>query len=115
MKHTLPYSVIVRPLTAEEGGGYLAEFPDVAGCYGDGETPEEAIREAELALESWLKTAQEFKDHVPEPKENYSGQWRLRVPKSLHADLAHRAKYEKVSLNTLVTTILAEYIGHSRH
>jgi len=31
---------------------------------------------------------------------------------SLHAELACRAKYEGVSLNTLVTTILAEYAGH---
>lgn len=112
MKNKFPYSVIVRPLTSEEGGGYLAEFPDVSGCFGDGDTPEEALRDAELALESWLKTAKEFKDQIPTPKERYSGQWRLRIPRSLHADLAYRAKYEKVSLNTLVTTILAEYVGH---
>ncbi|NRA89548.1 MAG: toxin-antitoxin system HicB family antitoxin, partial [Simkaniaceae bacterium] len=46
------------------------------------------------------------------PKENFSGQWRTRVPKSLHADLVRRAKYEGVSLNMLVTSILSDSMGH---
>ena len=85
MSQNFPYSVIVRPLIEEEGGGFLAEFPEVAGCYGDGNTPEEAVHEAQLALDSWIKTAQEFGDPLPLSKEHYSGQWRLRIPKSLHA------------------------------
>jgi hypothetical protein len=32
-----------RPLTDDEGGGYLIEFPDIPGCISDGETHEEAI------------------------------------------------------------------------
>jgi len=43
----------VRPLSSAEGGGYLVEFP---GCMADGETPEEAIREARDALASYLAT-----------------------------------------------------------
>jgi antitoxin HicB len=39
------------------------------------------------------------------------GQWRQRVPKSLHAALARRAEKEGVSLNALVTAILAESLG----
>lgn len=112
MKKELPYATIIRPLTKEEGNGYLAEFPELPGCYGDGATPELALKEAESAMLSWIETAKEFGDHVPLPKEEYSGQWRLRVPKSLHAELAYRAKYEGVSLNTLVITILSGYIGH---
>ena len=112
MKKEYPYATIIRPLTKEEGNGYLAEFPDLPGCYGDGETPQDALREAESAMLSWIETAKEFGDPIPEPKEKYSGQWRLRIPKTLHADLVYRAKYEGVSLNTLVTTVLAEYVGH---
>lgn len=96
----------------KKGGGISREFPDLPGCFGDGESPEEAFKEAEEALHSWMVTAQEFGDPIPQPKEKYSGQWRLRIPKSLHAELVYRAKYENVSLNTLVTTILAGYMGH---
>ena len=105
------YDVIVRRLSDEEGGGYLAYFPDIPGCQADGSTPEEAVMEAEDALDSWLKTAKEFGDRIPTPKQNYSGQWRTRVPKTLHADLVRRAKYEGVSLNMLVASILSDSMG----
>lgn len=114
MAERLKYDVIIRPLAKEEGGGYLASFPDLPGCYADGETPEEAVHEAEDALRAWILTAQEHKDKVPAPRLKYSGQTRLRLPKSLHAELALRAKYEGVSFNTLVSVILAEAMGHTQ-
>ena len=46
-----------------------------------------------------------------EPAEGYSGKWQLRAPKSLHRKLADRAKREGVSLNTLILTALAQYVG----
>jgi antitoxin HicB len=109
----LRYPVTIRPLTKEEGGGYLAEFPDLPGCIADGETVEQALHEAEDALEAWLITAKEHHDEVPRPSiaSNFSGQWRVRLPKSLHAALAFRAKLEGVSLNTLVATMLARGLG----
>jgi antitoxin HicB len=109
----LKYPVTIRPLTKEEGGGYLAEFPDLPGCVADGETVEEALHQAEDALKSWLATAKEFGDVIPPPSiaTSYSGQWRIRLPKSLHAALALRAKMEGVSLNTLAATILAKGMG----
>lgn len=42
---------------------------------------------------------------------NYSGQWRIRLPKHLHAALALQAKEEGVSLNMLAVALLAEGIG----
>ena len=57
----------VRPLEAKEGGGYLVTFPNLPGCMSDGETVEEAIRNAADALESYLKTAEEFGDPLPRP------------------------------------------------
>ena len=109
----LQYPATIRPLSSSEGGGYLIEFPDLPGCMSDGETIEEAMRNAEDALKAWIKTAQEFGDPIPKPStaDKYSGQWRLRVPKSLHAALALRAKQEHVSLNTLAATLLAHGLG----
>lgn len=107
------YPFTVRPLAAEDGGGYLIEFPDVAGCISDGETPEEAIRNGRDALKSVLLTLKEFGDPIPQPGSLAiaSGQWRQRVPKSLHSRLVARAQQEGVSLNTLVTAMIAEGLG----
>jgi antitoxin HicB len=101
----------IRPLSEEEGGGYLVEFPDFPGCVADGETPERAVKEGRDALTSYILTLKELGRAIPETGEVYGGQWRQRVPKSLHAALARRAEREGVSLNMLVTTMLAEGIG----
>lgn len=108
----LKYPVTIRRLNKNEGGGYLVEFPDLPGCFADGDTLEAALDAAEDAMNSWLLTAQEFKDELPSA-EQYSGQWRMRVPKSLHAALTRRAKREGVSLNALASILLAE--GLERH
>lgn len=107
------YPTVIRPLSPDEGGGYLVEFPDLPGCVADGDTPEEALVNAEDALEVWLNTAKEFGDPIPEAttSDNFSGQWRLRIPKSLHATLVLYAKREGVSLNTYTATLLAKSVG----
>jgi antitoxin HicB len=119
MASRLDYPFQVRPLTAEEGSGYLIEFPDLPGCLSDGETIEEAIAHGADALRSWLDTAGEFGDPIPPPSrasdEAYSGRWNMRMPKSLHRRLAERAKAEGVSLNTLALTLLAEGLGRRDH
>ena len=97
MKHksrSSDYPFTVRPLTEEEGGGYLIEFPDLPGCISDGETPEEAIRNGEDALRGYLLTLKGCGKLVPRPGTTFgaSGQWRQRVPKSLHARLTARAR-----------------------
>ena len=74
----------VRPLSAEEGGGYLVEFPDYPGCIADGDTPEQAIAEGSDALRSYLATLDELGHEAPDAGKVYGGQWRQRVPKSLH-------------------------------
>src|SRR5205823_2976841 len=95
------YPFQIRPLSTEEGGGYLIEYPDIPGCMADGETPEEAIESGRDALlKSCLLTMREFGDRIPQPGSSTgaSGQWRQRVPKSLHARLTARAEREGVSL-----------------
>jgi antitoxin HicB len=56
------YPFTVRPLSVDDGGGYLVEYPDIPGCIADGETPEEAIAEGKDALRCALLTMMEFKD-----------------------------------------------------
>ncbi len=113
MATRLEYPFTIRPLSDEEGGGYVLEFPDLAGCMADGETPEEAIREGQDALRSWIQTQHQLDRPIPPPSrpETYSGKWQMRVPKSIHRRLAERAKVEGVSLNTLVVTLISEGLG----
>ena len=112
------YRFAVRPLTEEEGGGYLVEFPDLPGCKSDGETIEEAIANGEDAKRCWIAAMKEAGRPIPRPSvdplEGYSGKWQLRAPKSLHRRLAERAKREGVSLNTFAVTLLAEGLGERR-
>ena len=107
------YAVQLRPLGEDEGGGWLAEVSDLPGCISDGATPEDAIKNVEDALQSWIATAEEFGDPIPEPgtASRHSGKWVMRVSKSLHMRLAQRAKAEGVSLNAFAAQLLAEGIG----
>ncbi len=113
MKELSKYPFELRPLTSEEGGGYLISFPDFSECLSDGETPEETIRNGLDALQETIAALESMGFPVPEPESggSYSGKFIQRIPKSLHARLAMRAKQEGVSMNTLVTTFLAEGLG----
>ena len=110
------YPFQIRLLSTEDGGGFLIEYPDVPGCMSVGGTPQEAIKNGRDALRSCLRTMGEFGDPIPRPGAfgDSSGQWRQRVPKSLHARLVARAAQEGVSLNTLVTALLAEGLAGRR-
>ena len=106
------YHFIVRPLSTEDGGGYLLEYPEVQRCIADGEMHQQAIANGRVALEACLTTLADLNLPIPQPgASGSSGQWRQRVPKSLHARLVERAAREGVSLNTLVTAMIAEGIG----
>lgn len=108
------YAVLVRPLPEEDGGGWIATVPDLPGCVSDGESMKEAIENVGDAIESWLEAAQETGRPIPAPG-SARGEWRQRVPRTVHATLTEMAKSEGVSLNMLVATVLAEYVGrHER-
>jgi len=62
------YEVDIRPLTAEEGGGFQAIVPELSGCMSDGETPQEALENAYDAIACWIEAAQEMGRAVPPPK-----------------------------------------------
>src|SRR5581483_5385801 len=82
----IEYRFTVRPLSRDEGGGWLVEYPDLPGCMSDGETIDEAIANAEDAKRCWIAAMQEAGRPIPAPSveraESYSGKWQLRAPKS---------------------------------
>lgn len=113
MKKKLSYPVEVRPLSAEEGGGYLVSFPDFNECIADGETIEEAIAEGDKALTAVIAALKKKGLPIPQPGSYgaYSGKFVQRLPKSLHARLQAQARREGVSINTLAIAYIAEGLG----
>lgn len=91
---------------------WAAEFPDLPGCMGAGDTPEEAVAMAVDAKEAWMKTALEEGRTIPKPKNIYenrfSGKFTLRLPKNLHKELAILAEEEEVSLNQFILYTIAQ-------
>jgi predicted RNase H-like HicB family nuclease len=61
------YEVTLRPLTPEEGGGWLATIPALPGCTGDGSTEMEAIKDVRLAALEWADAAMTDGDPIPAP------------------------------------------------
>ncbi len=107
----LPYTVILRP---DEQGDLVARIDELPGCSAHGKSPAEALEALEEAKGLWITDCIEAGDTVPEPAKEEalpSGKWVQRVPRSLHRKLAGLAKREGVSLNHLVTSILAEAVG----
>ncbi|MBV9238769.1 MAG: type II toxin-antitoxin system HicB family antitoxin [Xanthobacteraceae bacterium] len=63
----LEYAVRIERLADIDGGGYLATVPDLPGCMSDGETPEEALKNVQEAIESWVEAAKEWNEDIPKP------------------------------------------------
>lgn len=104
------YPIKLRALSAEDGGGWLAEIPDLPGCMSDGETKEEALHNLDDAKETWIRTAVKRGLGVPSPsetEETYSGRLTLRLPRTLHRRLAELAEAEGSSLNQFILSMLA--------
>lgn len=103
----LPYRMEVVEDKCE--GGYVISFPDLPGCLTCGETIEQAMSNAMDAKKEWLTAAIEEGIDIYEPDslEDYSGQFKLRLPKSLHRSLAENSKKEGISMNQYCVYLLS--------
>lgn len=104
----LPYKIEIVPDTEESG--YVVSYPELPGCMTCANTLDQAIKNAEDAKREWLIAAMEEKLEIPEPVtlDDYSGQFKLRIPKSLHHSLAVHAKEEGISMNQYCMYLLAK-------
>jgi antitoxin HicB len=87
------YQSTVRPLSKDEGGGYLLEYPDIPGCMSDGETVEEAIANGREALRDCIEVFRESGRKLPKPSVE-AAQWRQRLPRTLYLKLTKQAESE---------------------
>jgi predicted RNase H-like HicB family nuclease len=105
----MPYPVTL----VHEQNEWLATIDALPGCTARGATPDDAIERASEAMSAWLVTARREGKDVPEPKpaQSHSGRLLLRMPQTLHAELARTAEREHVSLNQFITDVLAGALG----
>ncbi len=109
-----PYAVKVVP----KEGGYFAQVEELPGCTAWAESLEGLWSAVEQAKLRWIEDALQRHKHIPQPGEgeeeslkNYSGRLLLRMPRSLHRDLADRSHLEGVSLNQFIVIALARAVG----
>jgi antitoxin HicB len=113
----LPYRIALVPDFDEDGvSGWVAEIEELPGCISQGRTPDEAVDNVHDAMAGWISVALEDGREIPEPRaaQGYSGRFLLRVPATLHAELARQAENEGVSLNHFASSALAGAIGWRR-
>ncbi|MCX6379313.1 MAG: toxin-antitoxin system HicB family antitoxin, partial [Armatimonadetes bacterium] len=114
----LPYTVEVRPLSSNEGGGYVATIPILGRntFVAVGETVPETLESLEELKRILIPDMLEQGVPLPEPEkesaEDYSGSMMLRVPPMLHAELVRASRKQSVSLNKLSTYLLAQGLAY---
>lgn len=95
---------------SDEDREFIAIAPAFPGLSGIGPTEQEALEFLNEAIEMALEFMEEEGVAPPKPESapRYSGQLRLRMPKSLHARLAQQADSEGTSLNSHIVNCLTE-------
>jgi predicted HicB family RNase H-like nuclease len=94
---------------SEEDDGFIARLVEFPSLSSFGASEERALRELHVAVGNWLAALKKRGQEPPEPfsEREYSGEFRLRVPKDLHRELAIEAARNEVSLNTYCVEKLA--------
>ena len=103
-----PYKMEVEPDMDE--GGFVVSYPDLPGCITCGETVESAVENALDAKRAWIEAALEEGIEICEPDslDTYPGQFKLRIPKSLHRSLVEHSRKEGVSMNQYCVYLLSK-------
>ena len=103
----------VRRLLPDEQGGYTAYIHEFPGCVAEGDTADEALFNLDKAAISWLAVSLAHGQTIAEPLQpfGYSGRIALRIPRSLHQDVAELAQTQECSVNQLLAVAIAEYVG----
>ena len=110
----LPYKLEIVPDSTE--GGYVASYPELRGCITVGDTLSSVAANAEDAKREWIQAAMEEDIEIPKPLSDaeYSGQFKLRIPKSLHRALAQHSKEEGISMNQYCLYLLTKNDAEAR-
>lgn len=98
---------------SSEDDAYIATCPEFPGVSAFGDTVEVAVAELQTVLEATIETYQQEGWSLPEPRclTQHSGKLLVRMPRSLHREIALCAEEEGVSLNMLIVALLSEALA----
>ncbi|HUE27608.1 MAG TPA: sigma-70 family RNA polymerase sigma factor, partial [Solirubrobacteraceae bacterium] len=118
----LPYHFAVRREHHGKQLWWSARVEELPGCEARGATADEALAQLRGAMRDWLTSALAERREIPPPSpeapkakagSSHSGRILVRMPTTLHEQLARAAEREQVSLNRLVTDTLAASVASS--
>jgi RNA polymerase sigma-B factor len=98
------------------GGRWTAQVAELPECSAQGDTADEAARLVEVAIRERTanRTGKGREPAKPRAASSHSGRLLIRMPPTLHADLARAAEREEVSLNQFITNSLASAVSWRR-
>ena len=102
----LEYPFAMSPLSEEEGGGYLIEFPDLPGCMSDGATPEEALHNGADAVRCWIEAMREAGRPIPAPSKAAVGKRTISVGSAVYQIIAEEAQRQGLNVDTIADSAL---------
>ena len=110
---SLPYEANIIP---DPSGGYVASVPDLPGCITQGDTPDEIFYMIEDAKKTWLEAALDWGETIeePVPPGEYGSRMNIRLPKTLHKELAEIADKEGINLNQMVIYLLTKSLDEKK-
>lgn len=113
----MEYTVKIFPDPGGDGD-YIAEIEELKGCSAFGETPEDALREVEIAMQLWIEAAKKYGKPVPGPKNKKISEPKKRFnvifPISLLSDVdEYRGKYG-MKRSELLAAAVKKYISSPR-
>lgn len=91
---------------------WVATVEELPGCVARGATPDDAVRRVDESMREWIADARAKGQEVPKPRSlaSHSGRLHLRMPQTLHAELARAAEREDVSLNQFIISSLSSAV-----
>ncbi len=105
-----PYARVLIP---NEDGSFSAEILELTGCFAQGDTADEALKNLDKAALEWIEAAIRQGREIPEPSSTrgYSGTISLRIPKGLHRQVTRMAERDGVSMNQYLVTAISARVG----
>ena len=96
-----------------EDGGYAFSCPELKGCMTCTDTIHQGLIMIEDAKKNWFEACLESGIPIPEPDSvsEYSGQFKLRMPKTLHKTLAEYSQKEGISMNQYCLYLLSSGVN----